>query len=176
MVEKQGLSAEEILKGVYNTLLKEGGREINLPSKAMAEIANDSDWHRTSIGYAIYEKAMVLKVAEKKWAIAFGTKCGHYSTAPYNCDIVAIQFQETEEVYTSIEIYFAFKKNSYYRNSIVYATKEGRILSKLDGRFGPEVYLLMTRNQQNFIVNTHPIQYRGEFVDFLCKKFLEFLT
>ena len=35
MAEKQGLSVRELLESVYNAL-KDGGREIKLPSKAMA--------------------------------------------------------------------------------------------------------------------------------------------
>lgn len=186
MGEKQGLSARELLEGAYNAL-KKGGKEIKLPSKATAEIANDSDWHRTRIGYTGYESATLLKIGNKEWVVAFGTKCGSYPADPYNCDIVAVQLsgdgKPNEEVVS--EIHDALEGNSYFRHSLIYAMADGQLALNKDGRFGQKVLALLRPKVQEFIaqeletdsryftmdlrpVVKSTVQYKPEFVGFLC--------
>ena len=185
MAEKQELSARELLEGVYNTL-NDGGREIKLPSKATAEIANDSDWHRTRVGYTGYESATILKVGEKEWAVAFGIKCGSYPADPYNCDIAAVQLsgngKSDEEVAT--EIHDALEGNSYFCNSLIYAMADGQLAVRTNGRFGQKLLGLLRPKVQEFIaqdletdsryftMDMRPIvksavQYKPKFVVFL---------
>lgn len=189
MAEKQGLSARELLKGVYNTL-KDGGREIKLPSKAMAEIANDSDWHRTRVGYTGYESAILLKVGEKEWTVAFGTACGSYPADPYNCDIAAVSVSTNGKSNKEIvkEIHGALEKGSYFRNSLIYAMADGQLAINKDGRFDQKVLELLGPRVQEFIaqdletdsryftmdlrpVVKSAVQYKPEFVVFLSDTF-----
>lgn len=185
MAEKQRLSARELLEGVYN-VLKNGGREIKLPSKAMAKIADDSDWHRTRVGYTGYESATLLKVGEKEWVVAFGTACGDYPADPYNCDIVAVQFsgngKSDEQV--AAEIHDALEGNRCFRHSLVYVMANGQLVVNKDGHFGQKVLELLRPKVQEFIaqdLETDPryftldlrpvvksaVQYKAEFVGFL---------
>ena len=184
MGEKQGLSAKELLEGVYNALKKDG-REVKLPSKAMAEIANDSDWHRTRIGYTGYESATLLKIGDKEWVVAFGTKCGSYPADPYNCDIAAVQLsgdgKSDEEV--ASEIHDALRGNSYFCHSLIYAMADGQLALNKDERFGQKVLDLLRPKVQEFIaqdletdsryftmdlrpVVKSAVQYKPEFVGF----------
>lgn len=185
MAEKQGLSARELLEGVYNTL-KDGGREIKLPSKAMAEIANDSDHHRTRIGYTGYESATLLKVGDKEWVVAFGIKCGSYPADPYNCDIAAVQLSGNgkfdKEI--AVEIYDSLKENSYFLSSLIYAMADGQLAISKDGQFGQKVLESLRPKVQKFIardleidsrcatMDLRPlvksaVQYKPEFVAFI---------
>lgn len=185
MTEKKGLSARELLENTYNAL-KNSGKEIKLPSKAMAEIANDSDYHRTRIGYIGYESATILKVGEKEWAVAFGIKCGSYPADPYNCDIAVVQFfgngKSDEEVVT--EIYGALRGNSYFRNSLIYAMADGQLAVNKNGQFNQKILELLKPKVQEFIaqdleidpnyftmdlrqVVKSSVQYKSEFVVFL---------
>lgn len=185
MAKKQGLSARELLEGVYSAL-KDGGREIKLPSKAMSEIANDSDWHRTRVGYTGYESAAILKAGEKEWAVAFGIKCGSYPADPYNCDIAAVQLsgdgRSDEEV--AIEIRDALEGNSYFHNSLVYAMADGELAVSKNGHFDQKLLELLRPKVQEFIaqdleidsryfsMDLRPlvksaVQYKPEFVVFL---------
>ena len=97
MQKQRGLSepvsARELLEDTYCLLKnKLGGREVEI--SAITEIARDVDG-RT--GSNIYEKAMFLKVSDKKWAVSFGTKGGGYLSDPYNCDIAAVPvFKKTK--------------------------------------------------------------------------------
>lgn len=68
----EGLSVYQVLEGVYNFLKDLGGKEITLPFQVRVEIANDSDWHRTRVGYMIYEKVLMLRVDGREWAVVLG--------------------------------------------------------------------------------------------------------
>jgi len=187
MVEKQELSARELLEGVYNAL-KDGGREINLPSKAKAKIANDSDWHRTRVGYTGYESATLLKIGDKKWAVAFGNKCGDYPTDSYNCDIAAVELSDKGKRKSydeqATEVHDALERNSYFRHSLIYAMANGQLALNKDGRFSQKVFDLLRPKIQEFIakdletdlryftmdlrpVVKSDVQYKPEFVVFL---------
>ena len=194
MGKKQGLSARKLLEGVYNALKKDG-RKIKLPSKATAEIANDSDWHRTRIGYTGYESATLLKIGDKEWAIAFGAKCGSYPADPYNCDIAAVQLsgdsKPDEEV--ASEIHDALERNIYFRHSLIYAMADGQLALNKDGHFSKKVLEFLRPKVQEFIaqeletdsryftmdlrpVVKSAIQYKPKFVDFLCDTLREVLA
>lgn len=185
MTEKLGISARELLKGVYDTF-KKSGREVKLPSKAMAEIASDSDLHRTRIGYTSYESATLLKIGDKVWAVSFGTACGDYPAEPYNCDIVAIQFSSDEKTdeETALEIHRVLEGAHYFRNSLIYAMANGELALNKCGRFGQKVFDLLAPRAQEFVakgleidpehftmdlrpVVRSAIQYKPEFVVFL---------
>ncbi|MBI4154995.1 hypothetical protein HY498_02840 [Candidatus Woesearchaeota archaeon] len=54
----KGLNVRELLKNTYSRLSeRHNPQEIVIPNRALAEIANDSDWHRTRVGYMGYESA-----------------------------------------------------------------------------------------------------------------------
>lgn len=187
MVEKQSLSARQLLEGVHSLLKdKLDGKEIKLPSKAMAEIADDSDYHRTRVGYTGYETAILLKVDDKEWAVAFGTKCGSYPADPYNCDIaavpVSINGKSDEE--TAKEIHEALNGNSYFRNSLVYAMADGQLAISENSKYGQKVLELLEPRVQEFIAQNletdsqyftmdlrplvkSSVQYKPEFMVFL---------
>ncbi len=190
------ISARQLLEGVYSSLKnKLGGREIHLPSKAMVEIANDSDWHRTRIGYSAYETALLLNVEGKEWAVAFGTNCGSYPAEPYNCDIAAVSVfpigKSDEEI--AKEVYKALKKGSYFRNSLIYTLADGQLAVSKNSKFGQKVLELLRPKIKEFIVqdletdsrylylDLRPvvkcaIEYKPEFVSFLCDIFRSVLA
>lgn len=186
MAETQGLSARQLLEGVYS-LFKEklNGREIKLPSRALSLIADDSDWHRTRVGYTGYDTAVLLRVGAKEWAVAFGTKCGSYPADPYNCDIAAVPISLNEKSDEEIakEIHEALERSSYFYNSLIYAMADGRLAVR-NNRFGQKVLELLKPKVQEFIaqdleidpryftMDLRPlvkssVQYKPEFVAFL---------
>jgi hypothetical protein len=194
LAEKQGLSAKELLEGVYEVFENEG-RKIKLPSKATAEIADDSDWHRDRRGYTGYESATLLKIGDKEWLIAFGTKCGGYPADPYNCDIATMQFfgdGKSDEL-VATEAYDALKENRYFRKSIIYAMASGQLMVKSGGCFSNEVIEFLSPRVYGFIaqeletnldcltmdgrpVVTTSTQYKPEFVAFLYDAFRKILA
>jgi len=194
MAKKQGLSAKKLLKGVYNAF-KKNGRKIKLLSKATVEISNDSDWHRTQIAYTGYESAILLKIGDKEWAVAFGTACGSYSAYLYNCDIVAVQLSSNgkSNKQIAIEIHDALKQNDYFRNSLIYAMADGRLAVNKNGHLGQKVFDLLGLKIHKFIaqdlktdsdfftLDLRPmvksaVQYKTKFVIFLYDAFRTILA
>lgn len=189
MSKNQGLSARELLSETFNDLqIKLDGKSINLPSMAAAEIANDSDWHRTRIGYTGYESAVLVKNGNKQWVIAFGTKFGSYPTNPYNCDIAAVPISVDEKPDDQVakEIHDALEGNNYFRNSLIYAMADGRLAVNSEGRFGQKVFEFLQPKIREFIaqeletdsrfltMDLHPVmksavRYKREFVIFLSE-------
>lgn len=190
MAETKGLSARELLKGVYDTLKEDGEKEIELSSKAMAEIARDSDYHKERVGYMGYESAVLLKVGWQEWVVAFGTKCGAYPADPYDCDIVAVQFSsegKTSEEIVS-EAYIVLEGNHHFHNSLIYAMEGGLLAVNSNGHFGSRVLDLLKPEVQKSIVRDieidpscctmdmrpvvkSAIQYEPEFVAFVSDVF-----
>ncbi|MDD5032923.1 MAG: hypothetical protein PHC85_02310 [Candidatus Pacebacteria bacterium] len=194
MEEKQGLSSRELLESVYNAL-KEGCREIQFSSRAMAEIADDSDWHRSRTGYTGYESAALFNAGGKKWAVAFGIKCGSYPADPYNCDIAAVELTGGGNTNKEIaaEVQSALRRNSYFRDSLVYAMADGQLKVKKDGRFSKKTLELLGPKVQEFVakdVRIDPnyltmdlrpvvksaVRYKPEFVAFLRDTFRTLLS
>lgn len=189
MSANQGLSARELLTETFSDLQnKLGGKIVSLPSKATAEIANDSDWHRTRIGYTGYELAVLVESGSKQWAIAFGTKCGSYPADPYNCDITAIPVAVDGKPEDQIakEVHDALESNSYFRNSLIYAMADGQLAVSKEGRLGQKVLELLQPKVQEFIaqdleidsryfttdlrpVVKSAVRYKREFVTFLSE-------
>jgi len=189
-----GLSARELLEAVYN-LLKKDGREIKLSLKAVAKIADDSDGHRTRIGYTGYESAAILKVADREWILAFGTKCGQYPADPYNCDIVAMRanLDGKTDKEAEPEIHQALERNTCFHHSLAYAMADGTLALNQNGCFCDKVIELLRPKIEEFIardlevdpncftmdlrpVVKSAVQYKPEFIDFLRDTFLTVLA
>lgn len=150
----KGLSARELLTATFNALkMRLGGKEIKLPSEALAEIANDSDWHRTRVGYTGYESAVLLKVGGREWAVAFGTTCGDYPADRYNCDIAAVRLSGHGKSKKQIaeEIRQALEGNSYFRGSLIYAMADGNLAGSSRSRFTRKVLEVLQPRIRSFI-------------------------
>jgi hypothetical protein len=190
----QGLSAKELLEGVYNAF-KRDGKEVKLPAIALTEIAIDSDWPRSCAGYTKYDSAIILKIGNKRWAIALGTAYGSYLADPYNCDIVAVPISNNEKSEDRIlaEIYVALERNKYFRDSLVYAMVDGQLYTKESGRFGKDVIRLLKPKVRKFIakdlevdpdrlttglrpVIKSAVQYKPKFVGVLYNIFRTIIT
>ena len=153
--QSEGLSARELLTEVFAELKKKfSGREVNLPEKAMAIIADDSDWHRTRTGYTCYESAVLLKIGSKEWAVAFGTACGSYPADPYNCDIAAVQILSNDQV--AMAVYRALEGNDYFRRSIVVAMADGELGTNKNSPFTKK-FLEIVPSYQRFIARKKEI-------------------
>ena len=75
MSDQVDLNVRELLQNAHSTLCKRhNSKAIILPQKALAEIANDSDGHRTRVGYMGYENAELFQLDGKTWTIARGEK------------------------------------------------------------------------------------------------------
>ena len=150
------------------TLRESGDKEIQLLSKALAEIADDSDHHRTRIGYAGYESATLLRIGDKEWAVALGIACGSCPADPYNCDVAAVQISSNgkSDDQVASEVFFnALRNNFYFGESLVYTMADGRLAVCRDGSFGQKVLELLRPRTGEFIMKDLEIDTEHFYLD-----------
>lgn len=191
----EGLSVRDLLVRAFSALeIQLNGRRILLPARTRAEIADDSDYHRTRKGYMQYESATVLKVGEKGWAVAFGTACGSYPADPYDCDISAVPFshQGTLDDRAIAKICEALQRSGYFRSSLIYGMADGKLVIA-DNGFGKTVFNRLKTKTPKFITQplvtdprfftldmrplvTAPLRYQEAFTQVLVDAFLAVLA
>lgn len=137
MGKKKGLTVRELLESTYDLLAKRNShQEIVLPNKILSEIANDSDWHRTRIGYMGYEKVNLFEFNDKNLVIGRGEKCGQYPGDIYDSDILALEInpkkktkdgklrkKTDKQLYNDITT--AIGKTNYFKNSLIVGMADG---------------------------------------------------
>lgn len=182
---KQILSVRELLENTYEKLGERNSyTEIILPKDVTSEIADDSDWHRTRVGYMGYDKVRFFNFNNKSWLIGNGKSCGAYPARPYDSDILALELAVNQ---SPDEVCEQFQKNisSYFRNSLLIGMNDGVLA--VDGRFSKRMDSLLRPRFKEFIaeiprynkevispdthspINTSSMKYKPEFADFLAE-------
>lgn len=190
--EQNGICVRDLLKRAYERLSQQHkNREITFSNKALTEIADDSDYHRTKTGYMGYESARAFQFNDKIWVMARGEKCGSYPAELYDSDILALEFPLKGEITkaTKEELTERIKESSYFRNSLVYGMADGNLSVNGKGRFGKQMLDLLRPKIEGFIAQkpeydrsvilastlqyptTKNMLYKPEFADFLAESF-----
>lgn len=185
------LSASEVLTEAFTLLVKALGKEeIRFSPKARSEVGNDSDYHRTRIGYMWYESVWVVKPGEKLWAIGLGQAGSSYPARPFGKDIIAIPLSEgwtAETIRSGIE--FA----SYFDHSLIFSTDDGNFSFHQKGIFGTRIVSELEKKIDEFFaecskfdpglvtldlrpVVTSAAKYRPGFSGFMAKVLIENLS
>ncbi len=182
----EGIGVRELLKNTYDTLGKRHDHvDIIFPGRVTTEIANDSDYHRTRIGYMGYESVGLFHLDSKSWAIGRGEKCGDYPADPYDSDILALEYSSPDPQKIAEEIY---RNSNYFGNSLVHGMRNGSLAVSQRGRFGEKMFKILQPEIEKFIAQkpeqrsdvfvfgasglepatTRSTGYEKEFVDFLA--------
>jgi len=192
---KVGLSVRELLKDTYELLAERNQhQEIVLEKPALAEIANDSDWHRRRIGYMKYERVNLFQFNSKDWGVGRGESYGSYPAEPYDSDILALKISvedKTEEELKE-DLGQDIRGSKYFKNSLVFGMADGSLGSgstfswfknpfeeKMAELLKPKFLDFMAQKPEydkRYIslstlgpVNTKSMLYKPEFVDFLTE-------
>ena len=138
MVEQDSLNVRNVLKGTY-ALLRErhNPKEIVFPNGVLTEIGNDSDWHRTKVGYMGYESEGLFQLDGVTWAIARGEKCGSYPAEPYDSDLLALEVIVEGKTHEKIqeELSERIAYSSYFIKSLVCGAAAGNLFFSYIRRF-----------------------------------------
>ncbi|MBU3913502.1 MAG: hypothetical protein KKB21_04490 [Nanoarchaeota archaeon] len=195
--QQKGLHVRDLLKNAYDKLNQQHkNREIIFPNRALTEIADDSDWHRSRTGHMGYESARAFQFNGKVWVVARGEKCGSYPAEPYDSDVMALEFPLKGRITKATKEELARKigESSYFRNSLIYGMADGNLAVSKRGRFGKQMLELLGPKVQEFIAQkpeydrsvilastlryptTKNMLYKPEFADFLAESFEAVLT
>lgn len=184
---EQELFVRELLEKTYEKL---GDRNphigIVLPETVKSEIADDSDWHRTRVGYMGYDKVRFFSFNNKSWLIGNGKSCGAYPARPYDSDILALELAVNKN---PSQVYEQFKEciGSYFKNSLIFGMADGVVSFNKHGRFTERMMKQLSGRIEEFVakwpkynreilsldtltpINTSSMKYKQETVDFLAE-------
>jgi len=194
----EGLNVRELLKNTYSRLSeRHNPQEVVLPNRALTEIANDSDLHRTRVGYMGYETAGLFQFNGSVWTIARGEAYGSYPADPYDSDILALEFElrrpiqggrtrKKTEKQIQEELGESISRSEYFRNSLIYGMADGNLAVSKNGKFGERMVEILRPEMQRFIAQEpeydsqylslstlspickSSVKYKPEFADFLA--------
>ncbi len=193
MNEQGVLTVRQLLKATYDNLAeRQPNEEVALPEQTLAEIANDSDYHRTRIGYMRYESAKLFQFGDKTWAITIGKKYGSYPAEPYDSDLSALELSIENKTQEQIIEGLGKKidRSIYFRNSLIHGMADGNLAAGtshhwLNNPFQGRILELLKPKIKDYIAQKpeydttmllastlqHPTNkvmlYKPEFVDFL---------
>ena len=172
------LTGRELLTEAYEILTK-NAKQIKL--KACAEIADDSDYHRSAKGYMMYEKVSLIYFSNgKNWCIGNGKAYGRYPAERYDSDILALKTKDNiGEIVKSIEA------STYFENSLIYAVADGNLclgtrfnnamLERLRPNIGKYIAQKPEYDRQMLLLSTlepvvkKPIKYKESFAKFIAE-------
>jgi len=141
--DEQNLSARTLLRAACRRLTRQRGtKDLHFGEHGvLAEIADDSDWHRTRTGYMLYRSAKIVDIGGRRWAIARGESSGDYPARPFDSDIVAVSVPPGRKVDARLkaEVMEAIRRSSYFRSSLVVAMADGNLVVYGRSVFGQAV-------------------------------------
>lgn len=170
MANEEGLRIGELLDITYSKLVeRHNPQELTFQDATRSEIANDSDYHRTRIGYMCYESVGLFELDSEMWAIARGKKCGSYPGGQYVGDIIALDlvdgvkigdffFIKSDEI--PEELTKEIRRGHYFLNTLFFGTDDGNIGSNethyfdLPTRFGKRMSDLVGSRINEFVMQT----------------------
>lgn len=173
-----GLTGGEILEKAYNHLCeKHKAQTITLSNVAEAEIADDSDWHRTKKGYMSYKEVGAFNFNSFGWIIGLGNKCGDYPAERFDKDILALKYEPNgkDQKQVDSDIISMIRRSEYFENSIMLSMSDGRLLG--GPNFGKHVKELLGNKFKEYIAQQPEYDTSGILVStmsYICEKSMTF--
>lgn len=181
--EMVGLSVRELVNRACQTLLGEV-EPFQLTSPATAEIADDSDWHRTRKGYTEYNFAAVVQFESNEWVLAVGEAKGDYPARQFCCDLFAEQLttKPKSEDELKLQVHQQLSANWYFKQSLLVGMADGRLAVPAELNTGQRLAEALKCCANSFVAQTRqfdpavldltdlqplvisPTTYRPEFV------------
>lgn len=194
-MEEMELSVKELLKKVYATLIERNKpQEIVLPKPADAEIADDSDYERTAIGYMRYKTVNLFKFGSKTYMIGNGEKFGKYPAEPFDSDLLALEVLVNESTELKENLFKEIETSTYFRNSLIYGMDDGRVQISMQSKLGVKLGEIIQTKLIDFVaqkpeydkryfsvstlkpINTKCMTYKPKFADFLVETIEKILS
>ena len=130
MPGKKEFSVMDVLNETYANLLERNKSVMKFDyskEPLKTEIANDSDWHRTRVGYMFYPEMAVVGLNGDRFTIGRGEKGGHYPGDIYVGDIIALKVMGEEEGALRKEIEGKIREASYFSSSLIIGMEDGNL-------------------------------------------------
>lgn len=162
-MSEEGLGIVELLDVTYSKLAeRHNPKELTFQNESFSEIANDSDWHRTRIGYMCYSSAGLFSLEGRTWAIARGKKGGDYPGDMYVGDIIALDLILDGKSGDDIknELSGRISQGAYFMNALFFGARDGNLgvikerSRGIPTRFGEKMIRFVSPRIKEFILQT----------------------
>ena len=135
---ENGLKAERVVYEIFE-LLNQRNQNILIRFKEpkAAEVADDSDSHRSRYGFMLYKEARIFNFDKRRWAVFFGDETSGYPAEGYLRDLSAIEIKEEFNSENDVEngLTKLIRKSNYFVNSLIHADSSGLLITSTDSRF-----------------------------------------
>jgi hypothetical protein len=130
------LNVWELFEGIYLGLVTRFPRRTLLftpPAGAIAEVADDSDGHRTRIGVMAYKEVSIITMGQKKFLIGVGHPHG-YPADGYASDLlvlpleVKIPDEDWEKTVLSL-----ISESTYFKHTMLVGLRDGLVAVPREG-------------------------------------------
>ena len=142
------LSVRETLTGVYDAIVERAlGREIIVPAPSIKkQVGDDSDMHRTRVGYSECVKLHAIVAGNNGWLFGRNVRAGAYPADFLDTELFALKLRsrdETEESNDMLAEEARRRVGSYLRDAVLVGFSTGVIgMRKVPGTWGTNPYLL----------------------------------
>jgi hypothetical protein len=127
-MESEHLNVWQLFDGIYLGLVTRfPARTLRYapPAGASAEVADDSDGHRTRTGVMSYQELSVITVGPKEFLIGVGKPHG-YPADPFATDLLVIPLEEKiPEVDWDHTVFRIIEESTYFKNTMILGLREG---------------------------------------------------
>ncbi len=131
MPDPVGLSVGQLFRKVFDALQQRlEGETVVFERPPRAEIADDSDWHRSRTGYMVYEAAFLATIGNDLWLFAFGNQTAGYPADPYAAELLGrkVRADENESPEERQQrLSETIGEASYFSNTFFVGMADGRI-------------------------------------------------
>lgn len=152
------LTVRELLEKTYDNLGKRNPhREIILPERVLALIADDSNGHRTRCGYMSYKDVKLFKFGSKTLVVGRGESWGDYPARHYDSDLLVLELPADGKPLEEIqkELRTEITRSIFFENSLLYGRREDGLLAiPPNNRFSKKMQKLLVPKMSDFIAQT----------------------
>ncbi len=149
------LEIHQVCEAVFRTLAERfQGETVELPDgQASAEIADDSDYHRSRSGYMVYNEAVTFAVNNHHWLLILGTDTFGYPADRYACDVSLIAL--ATPTLTGEEAALVIRHSTYFRHSLFFGYANGLLSINQQSAHAPIFLKAIGRIEPAEIIATH---------------------
>lgn len=158
----EGLFVGELLKEVYDSLIKENSLyPLELDKSVSVEVANDNDYPNDNrIGYLLYDEFNVCSFNNKSYLLCLALNSQGYAARNYEGDLTSIVIKN--EGLSQKELISKLEKSTYLQNSLLHGVNDGNIGLRKN-QYGERLFNLIKSDVQNITLSF--AEYDKNYID-----------
>ncbi len=159
MNKSKSLSAREVIQATCQSLSHElKGQKIDI--NVVSEVSRC--WE--GVGYMRYHVAYILPGTKSYWSLCLGEHDNSLFTRQYDCDLTIVKVIGLNH---KMFIVNAVERGKWFSNSLVHATKDGKLHTNKDNYPKEHLSILETKMKEGLILQGLVARYKADFPEVL---------